>query len=36
VRDELSDNEKNIADFILDNAALIRDYSSSLKICFNY
>lgn len=28
VRDELSANEKKIADFILDNSALIRDYSS--------
>jgi RpiR family murPQ operon transcriptional repressor len=28
VRDELSGNEKKIADFIIDNAALIRDYSS--------
>lgn len=28
VRDELSVNEKKIADFILNNAALIRDYSS--------
>ena len=28
VREELSANEKKIADFILDNSALIRDYSS--------
>ena len=28
VREELSVNEKKIADFILNNAALIRDYSS--------
>ena len=28
VRDELSANEKKIADFILENSALIRDYSS--------
>ena len=28
VREELSANEKRIADFILDNSALIRDYSS--------
>jgi len=28
VREELSANEKKIADFILENAALIRDYSS--------
>jgi len=28
VREELSSNEKRIADFILSNAALIRDYSS--------
>jgi len=28
VREELSVNEKRIADFILDNSALIRDYSS--------
>jgi len=28
VREELSSNEKMIADFILDNSALIRDYSS--------
>lgn len=28
VRDELSANEKKIADFILNNSALIRDYSS--------
>ncbi|MGA9573860.1 MAG: transcriptional regulator, partial [Lysobacterales bacterium] len=28
VREELSANEKKIADFILENSALIRDYSS--------
>ncbi len=28
VREELSANEKKIADFIIDNSALIRDYSS--------
>ena len=28
VREELSANEKKIADFILSNSALIRDYSS--------
>jgi RpiR family murPQ operon transcriptional repressor len=28
VREELSSNEKKIADFIIDNSALIRDYSS--------